>query len=83
MVLSKITFSEISLIKLTDIKIDKYFRELGYSINLEYCGAKKPMYVLRRCGEFISANAEKKNAILDMIIHDAERIEKLTGITII
>lgn len=51
-------------IKRTDGKHDK-----RYTIDREYCGQYKPLYVLRFCGDFISSHKNPLDAIQAAKLH--------------
>ena len=55
----------------------KIIKDSRYSINLEYCGCSKKMYVSRFCGDFINADKTEKDSILSCIFHQDERTIKL------
>ena len=57
--------------------MNKYFKDLGYSINKEFCGRSTKMNVLRFRGEWVSAHHTKKDALLAAIFHDDERTIKI------
>ena len=65
------------------MKIDKYFKGRGYSIEREFCGYPERRYVVRFFGEFICQAPTMKEAELEMIYHDSDQIEKQTGIKLI
>ena len=48
-----------------------------YSINLEYCGYKKPQYVARFCDEWLGCKPTRSEASIVALHHRMEFLEGL------
>lgn len=55
------------------MKLSKYFKDQGYTINKEFCGYPKAMQVVKFRGDYVSPHNTVKDAILACIFHDDER----------
>lgn len=58
-------------------RLQKVIEDPRYTIALEYTGKATPVYVIRFCGSFVSADSTEAKAVLSAIIHQDERTLKI------
>ena len=47
-----------------------------YTIDLEYCGAVTPKYVMRFCGIWVTCSMKLKHAIENAVDHNIKRLSR-------